>query len=509
MNRILKEKFKIMVAGFCATLILFSSSCQLEEEIFSEIVSDGFGTTDEELSAVVAAAYASYGGFIGAPWTVNIISSDAGIVPTRGTDWAERGQWARLHEHDFSPDDFYAGSSWSALFTGINNVNRIIFQLEQIEGDGPIQTIKELRVLRALNYYMLMDIYGNLPIVSSFADAEANPATNTRAEVFEFVTSEVEAVINDMPEDKNTTYGVINKWVAHALLAKVYLNAEVFSGTAQWDKVILHTDAIINSGNYTLAPDFFDNFSAFNEGSPENIFVIVYDEVFAGGNQIAVRTLHYASQQTYRFTAQPWNGYASLQEFYNMFTDDDVRKGSFIVGQQYDPEGNEILDLQAEAADPNGQPLYFTPEITDVRNALRQEGVRIGKFEFEMGAQPQNMNNDFPLFRYGDILLTKAEALLKTGDEGGALILVNMIRQRAGVPDLTALSVDVLLDERGRETAFEGYRRQDLIRFGRFNDAWQFKPADPSDHVNLFPISSDQLGANPNLKQNPGYVGGE
>ena len=184
MNRILKEKFKIIVAGFCATLILLSSSCQLEEEIFSEIVSDGFGTTDEELSAVVAAAYASYGGFIGAPWTVNIISSDAGIVPTRGTDWAERGQWARLHEHDFSPDDFYAGSSWSALFTGINNVNRIIFQLEQIEGDGPIQTIKEFRLLLALTYYMLLDIYGHFPILSSFAYAEANPPTTTLPYLF-------------------------------------------------------------------------------------------------------------------------------------------------------------------------------------------------------------------------------------------------------------------------------------------------------------------------------------
>ena len=505
MNTILKLKIKVIAAGLSTMVLL--GSCTLDEEIFSEIKSDGFGTTDEELSGLVAAAYSSYGDFIGSPWTVNVISSDAGITPARGTDWAEQGTWARLHEHDFRPEDFYVNGPWRELYVGINNVNRIIFQLEQVGGDGPIQTIKELQVLRALNYYYLMDMYGNVPIVASFVDAEENPATNTREEVFAFVTSQVEAVIDDLPTDKNATYGQINKWTAHALLAKVYLNAEIFNGAAQWDKVVEHTDAIINSGNYSLAPDFFDNFSASNEASPENIFVFVYDEVFSPGMNIVQRTLHYNSQATYDLTDQPWNGYASLADFYNKFTDDDVRKGSFIVGQQFDMAGNMILDQQAEADDPNGQPLEFTIEIRDVRDALRQDGARIGKFEFEIGARP-NMNNDFPVFRLGDILLSKAEALFRMGNTIDALTYINMIRERAGVADLAMLTEEILLDERGRETAFEGYRRQDLIRFGKFNDAWQFKPVDPSNHVNLFPVSSDQLGANPALKQNPGYPGG-
>ena len=502
-DMIKKESFYKFFIGLSA--IAFLAGCDLDEEIYTEVLSSEFGQTEEEVTALVGAAYSSYGGWIGGPWVANIVSSDAGIVPTRGTDWAENGQWARLHEHDFNAEDFYADFAWPPLYSGINNANRIIFQLEETGTDAALQTVKELRVLRAINYYYLMDMYGSVPLVTSFADAEENPGNNTRAEIFAFVTSEVEAVINDMPTDVASTYGKINKWVAHALLAKIYLNAEVYVGTPQWDKVIEHTDAIINSGNYNLAADFFDNFSISNETSPENIFVFVYDRIFSGGMSVAVRSLHYESQKTYNFTAQPWNGYSSLEDFYNKFDDDDVRKKSFVVGPQFDSAGNPLMDASAEPTDPNGQAVEFTPEITGLREALRQEGTRIGKFEFELGGDPANMSNDFPLFRYGDILLTKAEAELRLGNTADALVLVNMIRERAGVPVLAALTLEDMLDERGRETAFEGYRRQDQIRFGTFNDAWQFKPADPSDHVNIFPISRNQLEANPNLQQNPGY----
>lgn len=500
---LIKEKHYALIIGLLTFALI--ASCDLDEEVYTEVLSSEFGQTEEEVTALVGAAYSSYSGWIGGPWVTSLVSSDEGVVPTRGTDWAENGQWARMHEHDFQPDDFYANFSWSPLYTGINNVNRIIYQLEETGTDAALQTVKELKVLRAFNYYHLMDIYGNVPLVTSFVDAEENPANNTRAEIFDFITTEVESVIDDLPTDVSSTYGKINKWVAHALLAKVYLNAEVYVGNAEWEKVVEHTDAIIESGNYNLASSFFDNFSIDNESSTENIFVFVYDRVFSGGMSIAVRTLHYESQKTYNFTQQPWNGYSSLEDFYNKFDDEDVRKQSFVVGPQYDSSGNPLEDASAEPTDPNGPPVEFTPEITGLRTALRQEGTRIGKFEFESGGDPAAMNNDFPVFRYGDILLTKAEAEFRLGNEADALVLVNMIRERAGVPAFDSLTLEILLDERGRETAFEGYRRQDQIRFGTFNDAWEFKPADPSDHVNLFPISRSQLEANPNLQQNPGY----
>ncbi len=507
------NSFKLLVLGL--TCLLIFSTCTLEEEVYSEIISDGFGTTEEELAGIVGAAYASYGGYIGNVWNFTETSSDEAINPTRGTDWAEGGQWCRLHTHEFRPDDFYAGGLWNTLYSGINNVNRIIFQLESNTSELAIQTIKELRVLRAFNYYVLMDSYGNIPLVTRF-DGDPSPPTTPRAAVYDFVKTEVEEVINDLPTDRATTYGKVNKWVAHALLAKLYLNAEVWSGTPQWNSVIQNTDAIINSGQFSLAGNFFDNFSVDNENSPETIWALVYDEVFSGGMQIAVRTLHYNSQTTYSFTAQPWNGICSLQEFYDSFSDDDVRKNSFIVGQQFDPAGNPILDAQFEQPnpsdpnalfDPDGAPLNFTPSVTACggAGALRQDGARIGKWEFVQGANPGSMNNDFQIFRYGDILLTKAEAAFRTGDTDMALALINTIRDRAGVAPFTTLDEDMILAERGREMAFEIYRRQDLIRFGKFNEPWAHKPQDPSDHVNVFPVSTGNLNANANLQQNPGY----
>ncbi|MGI9550716.1 MAG: RagB/SusD family nutrient uptake outer membrane protein, partial [Aurantibacter sp.] len=292
-----------------------------------------------------------------------------------------------------------------------------------------------------------------------------------------------------------------------ALITKLYLNAEVFNGTAEWNKVIEHADNIINSGLYNLEPDFFANFSQSNEGSTENIFVIVYDPVFSGGMQIGVRTLHYGHQAGWEFANQPWNGFASLQEFYDKFDDTDPRKESFVAGPQFGFDGSEVIDDTPGAGDDTPQ-VIFSTSIRALDDARREDGVRIGKFElFVRGADPANGNNDFPIFRLGDIILSKAEAQMRLGQNADALMLVNMIRQRAGMPDLTSLTLDELLDERAREVAFEGYRRQDLIRFGKFQDAWEFKPAGSSDHTNLFPISETQLNANSNLQQNPGYPG--
>ena len=271
-----KNKFYQITIGFA--FVASMASCDLEEEIYTEILSSEFGQTEEEVTGLVGAAYASYGGWIGNTWVNDVISSDIGIVPARGTDWAENGQWARLHTHEFHPEDFYANGSWNTLYTGVNNTNRIIFQLEEIGTDAALQTVKELRVLRAINYYHLMDQYGNVPLVTSFADADESPSNNSRSEIFNFVVSEVEAVINDLPTDVNATYGKINKWTAHALLAKTYLNAEVFNGTAQWEKVIEHTNAIIDSGNYLLTPNFFDNFKpkiSFNPSlSSDSIWIV-------------------------------------------------------------------------------------------------------------------------------------------------------------------------------------------------------------------------------------------
>jgi hypothetical protein len=272
-----------------------------------------------------------------------------------------------------------------------------------------------------------------------------------------------------------------------------------------------------------------------------------------------MQTLSYLNQQTYNLAAQPWNGFCSLEEFYNSYTDDDIRKGeagtvekpatkrgNFLAGYQYSSAGKILEDDGFEApnpnrtpvpllGDPNGKPFNFgsigsgRPQINELGpQALREAGVRIGKWEFEMGGL-SDMSNDYAVFRYADVLLMKAEALWRKSNnpaDPAALALVNQIRARAGVPNLTSLdgklSFDLagavvpggeLFNEMGRELAFEKSRRQSMIRWGVYTSIakWALPAYNPGDvivstpNTNLFPVHKDKLAANPNLVQTPGY----
>jgi len=349
----------------------------------------------------------------------------------------------------------------------------------------------------------------------------------------------------------------MNYYAGQTLLAKLYLNAGVYSGTNQWTKVITACDEVINSGKYSLESNYFANFNVENSGSKEFIFAIPYDQVFFQNFNLAVRTLHYGSQQTYNLTAQPWNGFCTLEEFYNSYDNADLRKGdvgtvtgpavkrgNFIAGYQYKAGGGKVTDDGFEVpqpgrlpvallGDPDGAPLNFgnigstQPQINELGpQAYRQSGVRIGKWEIALGSQPNNMSNDYAVFRYADVLLMKAEALWRSGNTAQALVLVNLIRARAGVPNLTSLDGPVsfdltggsiaggeLLNEIGREMFAENHRRQDLIRWGLFTQVakWALPYYNPGDimktgsYTTLYPIHKDKLSANPNLVQNPGY----
>ena len=386
-----------------------------------------------------------------------------------------------------------------------------------------------------------------MPLVTDFANAEATPPTKPRKEVYAAVVSNLEAAMPKLSKAVDgSTYGRMNFYAGQTLLAKLYLNAEVYSGSAQWDKAISACNAVINSGEYAIESNYFANFNVENSGSGEFIFAIPYDEVFYGGFNLIVRSLHYGSQATYDLTAQPWNGFCTLEEFYNSYDENDLRRGdvgtvdgpatnrgNFIAGYQYKLGGGLVTDDGAETEDPDGKPLNLGsigsggPQINELGpQAFRQAGVRIGKWEVEIGGNPGSMSNDYAVFRYADVLLMKAEALWRKGKEGEALILVNQIRSRAGVPDLTTLNGPVsfdmdagdiaggeLLNEIGREMFAENHRRQDLIRWGLFTDIekWVIPYNNPGDkvvsgdHTTLFPIHRDKLDANSNLQQNPGY----
>lgn len=533
-------------------LLLMMGSCtDLSENINNEVTAGNFFQTDEEFISALGDAYGAFtqygGNFAVSP--INEVTTDEIVVGHKGVDWQDGGVWIRLHRHTFTPSDDQITNTWTEFYNGVANTNRLIFQFESVVESGDVNQedaapfIAELRAVRAFYYYMLLDNFGNVPIVTSFKQdpsETAQPSSDFdegRRAVFEFVEAELLDIVNKVDTNVNSTIGRMNTWVVHMTLAKLYLNAEVYIGEPHWEEVIAHTDSIIDSNNYSLTINYFDNFSVNNTGSPEHIFTVPFDEVFLSGFNLHMMTNHILSQPAFNFGAQPWNGFQTMTDFYASYIDpvdnpgpqgdvvgldpkgsivqgtQDERLGNFLVGPLLDLQGNQILDPGVESSDPDGEPITHTPYINELTpGSWRQSGARIAKYEMEIGLSGTDMNNDLVIFRYADVLLMKAEALWRLNpNDTDALLLVNQIRERAGVDPFNSLTADRLLAERGRELFYEHVRRQDLIRFDgvdggetRFNDRWWEK--DPSEaYRNVFPIPQSQLESNTNLVQNPGY----
>lgn len=541
----------ILVLGVAMT---FAACTDVTDNVTDQVTSDNFFQTPQEFISAMGDVYGSltaFGGDSGFK-NSNEVSSDEGVFPQRGQDWFDGGVWLRQHRHTWRYDEPHLNSAWQQLFTGVNNANRLIFQFEQsVESGGAdpeaaAAFISELKIMRAFYYYWLLDMFGNVPIITSFDEAPETPSQPSadfqqgRQAVFDFVEQALLDNIDDVSTDVQSTYGRANKWAAHFVLAKLYLNAEVYTGTARWDDALTHLNEIINSGNYSLAGNFFDNFVTNNSGSPEFILAVPYDRVFLGGFSFHQASLHYGMQGTFQMESQPWNGFSTQAEFYNSFIDpeenpgpqgpviglmgqeqqgtQDVRRNSFLVGPQLTAGGEPVMDnAVASDFDQDGPQVVLTPTINELEpNACRQCGARIGKWEIQLGAS-SNLSNDYAIFRYADVLLMKAEALwrMNPGNQE-ALMLVNTIRNRAGVDGLGQLTADNLLAERGREFFYEIWRRQDLIRFDsnsgnatRFNDPWWEKDSPSEPWRTVFPVPRNQLEANPNLVQHShsGYQG--
>lgn len=526
---------------FFIALLLATSCTKLEEKdiLYDRVTSDNFGKNDAEIVSIIAAAYTNLYASFGSDGNIMCLQevpSDEIVVPTRGPDWGDGGHWVRLKLHTYRANDSKIANTWDFLFKGVNTCNRVMSILEPLGTASSKKFVSELKALRAIYYYWLLDLYGNVPISTDFKNTTP-PPNNTRKEVYDFVEKELISVLPDLqktgPND-NSTYGRVNYYTAQAVLAKLYLNAQVYSGTAQWDKAIAASDEIISSGKFSLMPNYSDNFKKENKGSTEFIWVIPYDEIQATGFQLPHMTLHMASQATYQMQGQPWNGWASVQEFYNSYIDPtqnpgpqgsvvgldpkgtpttgtkDKRLANFIVGPQFGADGiSPLTDGAADKTDPDGAQINFTPYVNELEpGAWRQSGARVGKWEFYKGMTGQ-LSNDWVIFRYADILLTKAEAIARKNanwNEPTALALVNQIRTvHGGVDAYATMDANNFLAERGREMFFETTRRQDMIRFGTYNAAFRFHPADADAHVNIFPIPETVLNANKNLKQNPGY----
>jgi hypothetical protein len=451
---------------------------------------------------------ATNGGF----FAVQEGGTDEAVITQKGGDWYDGGLYIRIHHHDFSPQTWAINDTWSHAYSGIYQSNTLLAE-DAVKSDPG--KVAQLRTLRAFFYWRLMDVFGNVPIVTKPGEGADQ---STRLQVYNFIEAELLAAIPDLPAGRQQ-YARLSKSGAYALLARIYLNSEVYTSGAkkEFQKAIDAADQVINSGDYSLQPNYADAFGPRNadpDSSVEHIFVVPFDESTATGASWPMMTLHYPSQLTWKLQSQPWNGFSTLEDFYNSYEDgDDRKKANFIVGPQYDPSGQQVLDLAFDKADKDGPGVNYTPFINELSpNASRQGGARFGKFSIKQGAY-DNADNDMPLLRYGEVLLNKAEALCRKNsnwNDPEAVALVDQLRTRAGVGTIAPLTEGKFLAERGRELFVEAHRRTDLIRFGAYANAWWEKSVDPKakDHE-LMAIPVEQILATSStahkLVQNPGY----
>lgn len=446
------------------------------------------------------------------------VTSDEALVPTRGGDWDDNGVWRVLHSHSWNADHAQLASSFNSLL-------QVVFNATNVLTFSPTaQQSAEARFLRAFAMFTVLDFYGQVPFRDPGENLLNPPRVMKGVEAMDFLISEVTAIRNQLPD--GPAYKA-NKDAARVLLMKLLLNKGAFVNRqqptfAQADmaQVVTLADEIINSNRYRLADTVFNNYAPNNDLiGVENIFT----NQNIGGVQGGGLNSRFNMGAHYNQSPGGWNGFSTLADVYNKFEATDHRRGmaypgmtnvggmtvGFQVGQQY--AVSKITGRPDSALkDRKGNPLAFKPEVRliEAGNDLEITGIRVQRYvvDYKNGTGQGQADNDYVFYRYADVLLMKAEALLRSTapNPAGALLLVNQLRQKRGASQLGSVNLDQLLDERQREHYWDGWRRQDQIRFGKFLAPTALRPQ--SDPKNLyFPIPSGALAVNPNLTQNPGY----
>jgi hypothetical protein len=540
----IKSYTKILTVFFM-TVGMLSSCTDLEIEETDSILATGFeGLTAEEASSSINAMYNSLNGYIGDQanlFALSEVTTDALLIPTRGSDWGDNGIWRQLHQHSWTPDHAFITNVW-------NQWNELQLTGSEVIDDRSGATAENranAHFLRALGMYVILDNFGQVPFRDTNALPSIDPAVFSGAEAVSFIAADLEAAIAGLPAGPaNGDYNRGTKTAARYLYAKLMLNKHVFTNTtaaaADMAKVVSLVDEITASG-YQLQTGYFDIFKA--DADTETIWYIPTGV----GNRI-LNGLHYNSTE---LGGGGWNGFSTLAEYYDLFEGDannnrldadgnaidsqEERRGGvpkggiangassdplingddnedgfidgsnvgngFLVGQQYAPDGTALKERA-------GSPLSFTRDFTNAATGAASlidngevSGIRLMKYNPRFGAFKEHEI----FFRYSDAYLMKAEAMMRSGQD--ATLMVNTLRTTRGASPIGSVTEQDLIDERGRELFVEFWRRNDLIRFGQYTKDWEFK--DPSAVGNLdkhvFPIPASQLILNPNLVQNSGY----
>jgi hypothetical protein len=362
----------------------------------------------------------------------------------------------------------------------------------------------EARFLRALSYWHGLDMFGDIPLITeNDAVGGAPPAQSTRAQIYAYVVSELNAIQSQLPTATSDNYGRATPGAASMLLAELYLNAAVYTGTPAYSQALAAAQAVINSGAYRLDPNFRHIFQADNNTSPEMIFPITQDgshtQTYGGVNFIIHASCGNSLGNGVMGIDGCWYGLRLKQQAYVRYDTTSDRRASFVYTSGQTEAVTSISDFGKG---------YLAPKFTNMTSTGKQ------------GSNPAFVDTDFPVFRLSEAYLIYAEAFLRGGggDVNQALAYVNALRERAyggASGDITSaqLTLPFILDERGRELLWEAHRRTDLVRFSQFTGSsyvWAWKGGTAAGqstdaHLNIFPIPATELVANPKLKQNTGY----
>lgn len=523
---------KTMIAGAMVIAFVLSSCVKdLDREPFVEITSVSVYKDPANYKKVLAKIYAGLAlsgqqGPAGKPdisgidegfstylrqyWKAQELPTDEAVIA-----WND-GSLADYHKMNWASNNEFIAAMYNRIYYQVGLCNEFLRESTDAKlsdrgiGGSDADNIRiyrqEARFMRALSYWHALDMFGNVPFVTENDGIGAFlPKQATRAELFAFIESELKDIEGKLIDPHQNEYGRADKGAAWTLLAKLYLNAEVYINEPRYTDAIAYCKKVISAG-YQLDPQYKNLFLADNNNSPEIIFPIVFDGVHTktwGGITFLVHAPVGGSMNPADFGINGgWAGLRTTKSIVALYPDStgqiDKRAMFYTTGQNI--EINNVSEFK------DGWPVTKYKNVTSA-------GVKGSDIE---GNFP---DTDFPMFRLADVYLMYAEAVKRGGaggDEATAIGYVNQIRERAygnSNGDISSLSLDFLLDERARELVWEGHRRTDLIRFGKFTgDAylWPWKGnvkegASVPPHLVLFPIPAADLIANPTLEQNLGY----
>ena len=466
----------------------------------------------------------------------NTLTTDEAMIPIRGGDWYDGGLWTNMYQHKWSPNDLPLYNTWKYLYKVVVLSNKSLHIIDKyshcLTEEQRVTYEAEVRAVRALFYYYIMDMYGRVPIVTSYEQPQDEVVQSERSEVFRFIVNELQEVAELLPNERSNKmgnyYGRVTRPVAHFLLAKLALNAEIYcddnwtDGVPRngkeifftvdgerlnaWQTCIKYCDKLAEAG-YRLEDDYSYNFSVHNENSNENIFTIPLDKnLYAAQFWYLFRSRHYNHGGALGGSSE--NGTSaniSTVLAYGYGTDDvDARFEKNFYAGVVEVDGKPVMM-------DNGEPLEYFPLELKLNLTgspyVKTAGARMAKYEVDRtshsdGRQP---DNDIVLFRYADAMLMKAEAKVRNGEDGS--LELNEVRNRVGMPYREA-TLENILEERLLELVWEGWRRQDMVRFGVYHKSYdqRVQLADEKNgYTTVFPIPQKSIDLNPKLKQNVGY----